>query len=371
MCYNTISMYQIVLISGDGVGPELVSATRKCIEATGVEIDWIEKQAGSFALEKEGSLLPQHVLDEIRRVGKALKGPIITPVGKGFRSVNVTLRQTLDLFACVRPCRMLPGIENPLSKNKKADIVIIRENTEDLYAGIEFEAGEENTKTIISQINAVSKINGNKYILEDAGVSIKPITKTATERIAHYAFRYAQTHNRKKVSCVTKSNIMKFSDGLFMQTVEEVSKQYPTIKYNHILVDALCMKLVQEPEQFDVLVLPNLYGDIISDLGAGLVGGLGVAPGANIGSLATIYEATHGAAPEFAGKDMLNPTALILCGIMMLKDMNETVAAKSLEQALFSVLEEGVCVTFDLLPTEKKNKAVSTTTMTEEIIRRL
>ena len=356
---------KVVLIPGDGVGPELIDATRKCIEATGVSIDWIEKHAGAVSLEKEGEILPQHVLDEIQTVGKALKGPIITPVGKGFRSVNVTLRQALDLYACVRPCRMLPGISNPLAGNKITDIVIVRENTEDLYAGIEFESGEEATKSFIAQIN--EKTSG-KSIDEMAGVSIKPITKKATERIAHHAFQYAQKHGRKKVSCVTKSNIMKFSDGLFMQASEEVAKQYPDIKYEHILVDALCMKLVQMPEVFDILLLPNLYGDIVSDLGAGLVGGLGVAPGANIGTNAVIYEATHGAAPEFAGKDMLNPTALILCGIMLLKDMNELDAANSLEKALFRVLAEGKCVTMDLLSEERKSDAVGTSKMTEAII---
>lgn len=361
-------MNKIVLIPGDGVGPELIDATRKCIEATGVRIDWIEKYAGAVSLEKEGELLPQHVLDEIQAVGKALKGPIITPVGKGFRSVNVTLRQALDLYACVRPCRMLPGISNPLAGNKKTDIVIVRENTEDLYAGVEFESGEDATKCFISHMNEQIKASGGKTISEDAGISIKPITKKATERIAHHAFQYAQKHGRKKVSCVTKSNIMKFSDGLFMQTAEEVAKQYPDITYDHVLVDALCMKLVQMPEVFDILLLPNLYGDIVSDVGAGLVGGLGVAPGANIGTNVVIYEATHGAAPEFAGKDMLNPTALILCGIMLLKDIDEMDAADSLEQALFRVLGEGKNVTFDLLPDDKKTQAVSTSKMTEAII---
>lgn len=357
----------IILIPGDGVGPELVSATQKCIDATGVNINWITKDAGSVSLEKEGELLPQHVLDAIKQVGKALKGPIITPVGKGFRSINVTLRQELDLFACVRPCKMVPGIINPLSGNKKTDIVIVRENTEDLYAGVEFESGLPETKSFITQIRNVS----GKKVSDDAGISIKPITRIATERIVRHAFEYAQKHGRKKVTSVTKSNIMKFSDGLFKQVADEVAKDYPSIEYDHVLVDALCMKLVQMPEIFDVLVLPNLYGDIISDLGAGLVGGLGVAPGANIGTTATIYEATHGAAPEFAGKDMLNPTAILLCSIMMLHDMDEPDAAHRLEKALFAVLEEGKTVTFDLLPSEKKSQAASTTEMAEAIIKKL
>lgn len=360
-------MHKIVLIPGDGVGPELISATRKCVDATGVKIEWIEKHAGAAALKEEGDLLPQHVLDEIQKVGKALKGPIITPMGKGFRSINVTLRQALDLYACVRPCRLLPGIINPLSDNKKTDIVIVRENTEDLYAGVEFESTSTDAKVLIDQIVSST----GKTITEGSGISIKPISRYATERIAHYAFQYAQQHGRKKVTVVTKSNIMKFSDGLFMNVAEEISEQYQDIVHDHILVDALCMKLVQNPKEFDVLLLPNLYGDIISDLGAGLIGGLGVAPGSNIGKHAIIYEATHGAAPEFAGKNMLNPTALILCGIMMLKDLHEKQAAARLEQALMSVLDEGTNLTADLLTSGAKVKAVSTTQMTDTIISKL
>lgn len=360
-------MKEVVLIPGDGVGPELIQATKKCIDATGVTINWIEKLAGAISAETENSLLPQHVLTEIKRTGAALKGPIITPIGKGFRSVNVLLRQTLKLFACVRPCKSLPGIPSPLGDSKKIDIVIIRENTEDLYAGIEFESKKDETRKFIQTLNSLH----SKQIAMDAGISIKPISEEATRRICNFACNYARRNGRKKITIVTKSNIMKFSDGLFLEVARDEAGKFPDIECDHVLVDALCMKLVQVPESFDILLLPNLYGDIVSDLCAGLIGGLGVAPGANRGRNATIYEATHGAAPEFAGKNMLNPTALILCGTMLLRDLGEAEAAQRLEQALFTVLREKKSLTVDLLPEAERHRAVLTTEFTEEVISNL
>lgn len=358
-------MHDIVLIPGDGVGPELTRAVLRCIKASGVSCNWIEKHAGSLAYENEGDILPEHVIKAIADVGYALKGPIITPLGGGFRSVNVALRQELELYACVRPCKTLPNVQTVYDN---VDIVIIRENTEDVYAGIEFEAQAQETKELVNFIN--TKSTTKKKIHEDAGISIKPITEYASVRIVKYAFEYAKTHGRKKVTAVTKSNIMKFSDGIFMRVAEKIAREYPTIEYEHVLIDALCMKLVQGFE-FDILVLPNLYGDIVSDLGAGLIGGLGLAPGANIGDKATIYEATHGAAPEFAGKDLLNPAAMLLSATMMLRDLKENDAAQRIEQALYAVMKEGTHVTFDLLPKEKRSTAVSTTTMIEAIIEKL
>ncbi len=359
-------MKNVVLIPGDGVGPELVEATRKCIDASGASIHWIEKQAGASVAEKEQSLLPEHVLEEIKKTKLALKGPIITPIGKGFRSVNVALRQTLDLFACVRPCKTLPGIPSPFGDTKNIDIVIVRENTEDLYAGVEFEAHKEATQQLIRQCNALN----TKQIPLEAGISIKAISEVATRRICKFSCEYAARNNRNKLTIVTKSNIMKYSDGLFLEVAKDEASKYD-IECDHVLIDALCMKLVQVPESFDMLLLPNLYGDIVSDLCAGLMGGLGVAPGSNIGQQATVYEATHGAAPEFAGRNMLNPTALILCGIMLLRDIQEQKAADTLEQALFSVLQERKALTVDLLPSEESSKAVSTDIFTQEIINKL
>ncbi len=361
--YNIIYMHDIVLIPGDGVGPEITRAVIRCIAASGVKCNWIEKSIGSTAYEKEGNILPPHVIDAIKQTRYALKGPVITPLGTGFRSVNVTLRQELDLYACVRPCKTFPNI---LAAQKNVDIVIIRENTEDVYAGIEFESNKDNTQELIAWINTHQK----KQISNSAGISIKPITEWASDRIIRYGFEYAKKHNRKKVTVVTKSNIMKFSDGIFMKAGARISKEYPSIHYDHVLIDALCMKLVQGFD-FDILVLPNLYGDIVSDLGAGLVGGLGLAPGANIGEKATVYEATHGAAPEFTGKDMLNPAAMLLSAIMMLYDLGESSAAKAIEYAFEKVLAEGKYLTADLLPQDKKRDAVSTTEMTSAIIKNI
>ena len=357
--------YTLTLIRGDGIGPELVESARRCIEATGVAIKWDVVDAGMDVMEKEGTPLPGAVLDSIRRNKVALKGPVTTPLGSGFRSVNVALRRELDLFANVRPCVFYPGAYSPLRSPEKMDLVIVRENTEDLYAGIEFAEGEEDTRDIIAHLQRKSGISIN----EDSGVSIKTISVRATRRIVEYAFRYAKRNGRKSVTAVTKSNIMKCTDGLFMKVAGEVSHSYPEIPYNHLIIDNMCMQLVQMPELFDVIVLPNLYGDIISDLCAGLVGGLGVSPGANFGEEYAIFEATHGSAPQFKGKDQMNPAALILSGVLMLRHLGEHREADRLEHAVASVIRKGESVTCDLRP--ERNSPVGTAKMTESILKEL
>ena len=314
-------IYTATLIPGDGIGPEITRAVTSIIEAAGVKMNWEEQSAGAAVLEKEGTVLPQRVLDSIAKNGVALKGPITTPIGKGFRSVNVALRKELDLYACVRPAKTMPGIK---SRYDKVDLVIVRENTEDLYAGIE------------------------RKIDEDSAESIKRITRGASERIARYAFEYAVKNNRRKVTAVSKANICKFSDGLFLEAVRAVAQEYPQIAYDEVLVDNLCMQLVINPEIYDVLVLPNLYGDIVSDLAAGLTGGLGVAPGANIGTHAAVFEAVHGSSPALSGQHKANPTALLLSACLMLRHLGETDGAQRIEKALLAVLEEGKTLTFDL-----------------------
>jgi isocitrate dehydrogenase (NAD+) len=281
--------HRITLIKGDGTGPELADAMRRCVDAL-IDVEWDVQEAGLDVFEKEGNPLPQRVIDSIKRNKVAVKAPITTPIGSGFRSVNVALRKELDLYACLRPCKYYPGVR---SRYTDVDLVIVRENTEDLYAGIEFEEGKAETKKLIDEIKNLS----GKNIRYDSGISIKPISKFGTERIVKFAFDYAVANNRKKVSYITKANIMKFSDGLFQHTAEAVAKSYPHIPSEHVLVDNMCMQLVQKPEMYEILVLPNLYGDIISDLCAGLIGGLGVAPGANIGDEYAVFEATHGSAP--------------------------------------------------------------------------
>ena len=314
-------IYTATLIPGDGIGPEITRAVTSIIEAAGVKMNWEEQSAGAAVLEKEGTVLPQRVLDSIAKNGVALKGPITTPIGKGFRSVNVALRKELDLYACVRPAKTLPGVK---SRYSGVDLVIVRENTEDLYAGIE------------------------RKIDEDTAESIKRITRGASERIARYAFEYAVKNNRRKVTAVNKANICKFSDGLFLEAVRAVAQEYPQIAYDEVLVDNLCMQLVINPEIYDVLVLPNLYGDIVSDLAAGLTGGLGVAPGANIGTHAAVFEAVHGSSPALAGQHKANPTALLLSACLMLRHLGETDGAQRIENALTAVLKEGKTLTFDL-----------------------
>jgi isocitrate dehydrogenase (NAD+) len=356
--------YRVTFIPGDGVGPELSEATRRVLEATGTEFDWDVQEAGADVMDKYGTPLPDHVLDSIRRNGVAIKGPITTPVGTGFRSVNVALRKELDLFCCLRPCKSYPGVR---SRYEGVDVVICRENHEDLYAGVEFEQGSPEAKRLIDVIEEIA----GKRIREDSGISIKPISVTGTRRIVKYAFEYARREGRKKVTAVHKANIMKFSDGLFLQTAQEVAEEYSDVEFEDRIVDNLAMQLVSRPEEYDVLVLPNLYGDIISDLCAGLIGGLGVAPGANIGDQAAVFEATHGSAPKYKGMNKVNPMAMMFSGVLMLKHLEERDAADRLEAALAAVIEEGKDVTYDMKPRRDDPSAVGTSDVAEAVVRKL
>ena len=314
--------YSVTLIPGDGIGPELADATRGVLEATGIDFSWDVQDAGEATIEKEGTPLPDRVIDSIHANGVAIKGPITTPVGSGFRSVNVALRQALELYANVRPARTMKGVD---TRYEDVDLIIVRENTEDLYAGIEHRVGP------------------------DAAESIKIITRAASQRIARYAFEYAVKNGRSKVTAVHKANIMKLSDGLFLESCQQVAAEYDgRVQFEDRIVDNMCMQLVQKPDLYDVLVLPNLYGDIVSDLAAGLVGGLGVAPGANIGEKAAVFEPVHGSAPKYAGQDKANPTALILSGALMLRHLGETDAADAVETAVREVIAAGESVTYDL-----------------------
>lgn len=358
-------MYRITLIPGDGVGPEITEATKKCIKATGVEIDWEILDAGENVIEKYGTPLPKHVLESIKKNKIALKGPITTPVGKGFRSVNVALRKELNLYACLRPYKLYQGVR---SRYEDVDLVVVRENTEDLYAGIEFRRDSKEAKELIDVIKKLKRAE----IREDSGISIKPISESASRRIVKFAFEYALKNKRKKVTAVHKANIMKYSDGLFLDTAREVAKEYEgRIAFEDRIVDNMAMQLVQKPEIYDVLVLPNLYGDIISDLCAGLVGGLGVAPGANIGDEMAIFEPTHGSAPKYKGMNKVNPCGMILSSVLMLRHIGENSAAKKLENAVASVIAQGKSVTYDLKPTPDDPSAVGTSQMADAIIGRI
>jgi len=389
--------HRITLIPGDGTGPEITEATRRVIEATGVDIEWDVKNAGIDVMERCGTPLPDDVLESIRTNRVALKGPITTPIGGGFRSVNVALRKMLDLYACIRPCKYYPGIR---SKYRDVDLVIVRENTEDLYAGVEWDLGTPEAKHIIEM--AEGKIR------EDSAISIKPISVTGTRRIVKLAFDYAIANGRKTVTAVCKANIMKFTDGLFYRVARRVAKAYgarfepgtpepeegdagffgegeleairervksapssASITYNERLVDNMCMQLVQKPELYDVMVLPNLYGDILSDLCAGLVGGLGVAPGANVGDEAAVFEPTHGSAPKYKGQNKVNPIAMILSGVLMLRHIGEVDAANRLEAAVAGVIAEGKDVTYDMKPSRDDPTAVGTSQVADAIIRQL
>ncbi|MGE5583256.1 MAG: isocitrate/isopropylmalate dehydrogenase family protein [Bacillota bacterium] len=353
--------HTITLIPGDGTGPELTAAARRVIEATGVKIDWEVHDAGVDVMEKYGTPLPEAVLESIRRNKVALKGPITTPIGAGFRSVNVALRHALELYACVRPCKSYPGVR---SRYQDINVVMIRENSEDLYAGVEFDLGSPEANQIIGM--AKGKIR------DDAAISIKPLSITGCRRIVKYAFDYAMANNRKRVTAVTKANIMKFTDGLFYRVAREIAKDYEgRIGYEEVLVDAMCMQLVQRPENFDVLVMPNLYGDILSDLCAGLIGGLGVAPGANIGDGVALFEPTHGSAPKYKGMNKVNPTALILSGMLMLRHIGENEAADRLEKAVAAVIAEGKSVTYDMKADRNDPTAVGTKEMAEAIIAKM
>ncbi|MCA1595658.1 MAG: isocitrate/isopropylmalate dehydrogenase family protein, partial [Chloroflexi bacterium] len=369
--------HQITLIPGDGTGPELAEAARRVIDGTGVKIDWEVLDAGVDVMDKYGTPLPANVLESIRRNKVALKGPITTPIGSGFRSVNVALRKELNLYACLRPCKYYPGIR---SRYTDVDLVVVRENTEDLYAGVEYDLDSAEAKQIIG-------MSGGK-IREDAAISIKPISTTGTRQIANFAFDYAIKNGRRRVTSVAKANIMKFTDGLFYRECRAVAKAYgarfeeekladiepdpvlsnaagkgASIEYQERLVDNMCMQLVQKPELYDVIVLPNLYGDILSDLCAGLVGGLGVAPGANMGDDIALFEPTHGSAPKYKGQNKVNPTALILSGVLMLRHIGETQAADHLENAVAAVIAGGRDVTYDMKADRNDPSAVGTSQM--------
>ena len=353
--------HRVTLIPGDGTGPELTEATRRVLEATGVAFEWDVQRAGIDVLEEAGTPLPEETLASIRENRVALKGPITTPIGTGFRSVNVALRHELELFACLRPCKSYEGVR---SRYDDVDLVVVRENTEDLYAGIEYEAGTETAEHVIRELNGLQ----SKQIAPGSGISVKPISAKASERIIRFAFAHARENGRRQVACVTKANIMKFTDGLFLSVFREVAPEYPDVDTREVLVDALCMGLVQRPEEFDVLVLPNLYGDIVSDMTAGLVGGLGVAPGANIGESAAVFEATHGSAPRYKGMNRVNPTAMILSGKLMLEHLGERAAAERLESAVAAVIAKGERVTYDLKPHRDDPSAVGTAEYADAII---
>ncbi len=356
--------HNVTLIPGDGVGPEIADATKKVLDATGVEFIWDIQDAGTDVFESEGTPLPDRVLDSIRRNKTAIKGPVTTPVGTGFRSVNVTLRQELDLYACLRPCVSFKGTR---SRYEDIDIVIVRENTEDLYAGIEYEKGTKD----VDDLRAFIKERSGRDLSPNSGISIKPISIEGTERIVKFAFEYAKANNRKKVTSVHKANIMKFSDGLWLEVSREVAKSYPDIEFEDRIIDNMCMQLVQKPELYDVLVLPNLYGDIVSDLAAGLIGGLGMAPGANIGTDMAVFEPTHGSAPKYKGLNKMNPFAMMLSGVMMLRHLGHSDEAGRMQDAIAAVIEEGRDVTYDMKPDRDDPSAASTSRVAEAVIEKM
>jgi isocitrate dehydrogenase (NAD+) len=355
----------VVLIPGDGTGPELTEATRRVLEATGVELEWDVREAGADVMDKHGgNPLPPDVLDAIRETGVALKGPITTPVGGGFRSVNVALRKELDMYAQVRPCKSYAGVR---SRFDDVDLIIVRENTEDLYAGIEYEQGTREAAELIQWIEA----RGGTLRHDDAGISIKPISVTGTRRIFEFAFDYARRNGRRKVTAVHKANIMKFTDGLWLRVAREVAAENADVEFDDRIVDNMCMQLVQRPEEYDVLVLPNLYGDVLSDLAAGMIGGLGVAPGGNYGETVAVFEPTHGSAPKYAGMNKVNPIAQMLSGVLMLRHLDERSAADRLEQAIAAVIAEGKSVTYDMKPNRDDPTAVGTSEVADAVIEKL
>jgi isocitrate dehydrogenase (NAD+) len=357
--------HRVTLIAGDGTGPELTEATRRVLEATGVEFDWDVREAGEEVMDRHGgNPLPDETLAAIRETGVALKGPITTPVGGGFRSVNVGLRKGLDLYAQVRPCKTYPGVR---TRFEDVDLVVIRENTEDLYAGIEYEEGTEDARELLAWI----KGKGGKLRWDDAGFSIKPISVTGTRRIVEFAFDYARRMGRRKVTAVHKANIMKFTDGLWLRVAREVAAENDDIEFDDRIVDNMCMQLVQRTDEYDVLVLPNLYGDVISDLCAGMIGGLGLAPGANFGERVAVFEPTHGSAPKYAGQNRANPMAQMLSGVLMLRHLDEHEAADRLEAAIADVIREGRSVTYDMKPTRDDPTAVGTSDVADAIIDKL
>ncbi len=351
---------KITFIPGDGTGPEIAEATRRVIEATGAPVEWDVQEAGIDVFEREGTPLPERVVESLRRNKVGLKGPITTPVGVGFRSVNVSLRKILDLYACLRPCKTYEGVR---SKYAGIDLVIVRENTEDLYAGIEFQEASAEAAELVDFL-----ARKGSAVRPDSGISIKPISRYGTERIVRYAFTYARENGRHKVTAVHKANIMKFSDGLFLEVAREVARDYPDIEFEDRIVDNMCMQLVQKPELYDVLVLPNLYGDIISDLAAGLIGGLGMAPGANIGREVALFEPTHGSAPKYRGMNKVNPMAMILSGMLMLRHIGQGHAADRLERAIAEVIRRGERVTYDMKDADALPPPVGTSQVADAII---
>jgi isocitrate dehydrogenase (NAD+) len=359
-----LGRHSVTLVPGDGVGPEICEAAVRVLEATGVEFDWDVQQAGEAAIAKFGTPLPEPVLASIRKNKVALKGPITTPVGSGFRSVNVALRQELDLYALVRPVKAYKGARN---LRDDLDFVIVRENTEDIYAGLEFEKGTPDAVHLIAEISGLLK----KKIRPDSGLSIKPISVTGSERIVQFAFDYARKNKRRKVTAVHKANIMKHTDGLFLAVARQVAERNPDIEFEDRIVDNMCMQLVLRPKEYDVLCCPNLYGDIISDLGAGMIGGLGLAPGANIGTNGAVFEATHGSAPKYTGQNKVNPMAVMLSGVLMLRHLEEVAAADALEGAIARVIEIGKNVTYDLKEKRGDPSAVGTSQVADAIVDQL
>ena len=357
-------VHTVTLIPGDGVGPEIADATVRVLEATGVRFDWDVQQAGENVMAQYGTPLPEPALESIRRNKVALKGPITTPVGTGFRSVNVALRQELDLYALVRPVKAYRGARN---LRDDLDFVIVRENTEDIYAGIEFEQGTTDARHLLQEISELAQ----RKIRADSGLSIKPISITGSRRIVQFAFDYARKYKRRKVTAVHKANIMKHTDGLFLAVAKQVAEQNSDIEFDDRIVDNMCMQLVLRPSEYDVLCCPNLYGDIISDLGAGMIGGLGLAPGANIGANGAVFEATHGSAPKYAGQNRVNPMALMLSGVLMLRYLEELQAADALEGAIAAVIQEGKSVTYDLKATRDDPSAVGTKQVGDAVVARL
>ena len=353
--------HRVTFIPGDGTGPELAQATQRVLEATGVEFDWDFQDAGVDVYESEGNPLPERTLDSIRERGVAIKGPTTTPVGSGFRSINVALRKEFDLYACIRPCKAYEGVR---TRFPDTDIVIVRENTEDLYAGIEFEQGSEE----VEKLRAFLADELHSPTREQSGISIKPISVFGSERIVEAAFKYAKENGRAKVTAAHKANIMKFSDGLFLEVARRVAERHPQIEFEDRIIDNLCNQLVSRPEEYDVVVLPNLYGDIMSDLGAGLIDGLGLAPGANIGTTGAIFEATHGSAPKYKGQNRVNPTALMLSGVLMLRHLGAVEASERMERGIAEVIRKGERVTYDLKPTRDDPGAVGTSEFADAVI---
>ena len=352
--------HDVTLIPGDGIGPEVMQATRRVLEATGVGLSWDVHAAGIDEYEQHGNPFPPATLASLKSTGVGLKGPTTTPVGAGFRSINVLLRKELDLYACVRPCKALQGVR---TRFPETDVVIVRENTEDLYTGIEFERGTDASAALRAKLAELGA-----HVREDAGISIKPISVFGSERIVRHAFNHAVTHGHKKVVAGHKANIMKFSDGLFLEVARSVAAEYPAIAFEDRIIDNLCNQLVTYPQDYEVIVLPNLYGDIVSDLCAGMIGGLGMAGGANIGTDAAVFEATHGSAPSYAGQNRMNPTALMLSGVYMLDHLKETAAARALEHAIAEVIRKGEKVTYDLKPSRKDPTAVGTSEFADAVI---